>query len=65
MRFHWAPNAIVLWNNQATAHASPIDYAHCDLPRVVRRITVAGDLSEGPNGFRSRPLEGDLFSVIG
>lgn len=65
VRFHWTPNAIALWDNQATAHAGPIDYAHFDLPRVVRRITVAGDLPEGPDGFRSRPLEGDLFAVIG
>lgn len=47
------------------AHAGPIDYAHFDLPRVVRRITVAGELPEGPDGFRSRPLEGELFGVIG
>lgn len=65
VRFHWTQNAIALWDNQATAHAGPIDYAHFDLPRVVRRITVAGDLPEGPDGFRSRPLEGELFDVIG
>ena len=33
--------------------------------RVVRRITVAGELPEGPGGFRSRPLEGELFNVLG
>jgi taurine dioxygenase len=65
VRFHWTPNAIAMWDNQATAHAGPIDYAHFDLPRIVRRITVAGDLPEGPDGFRSQPLEGELFSVIG
>ena len=65
VRFHWSPDALVIWDNQATAHAGPIDYAHFDLPRVVRRITVAGDLAEGPDGFRSRQLEGELFGVIG
>jgi taurine dioxygenase len=65
VRFRWSPDALVIWDNQATAHAGPIDYAHFDLPRVVRRITVAGDLPEGPDGFRSRPLEGELFGVIG
>ena len=54
-----------MWDNQATAHAGPIDYAHFNLPRVVRRITVAGDLPEGPDGFRSQALEGELFGVIG
>jgi hypothetical protein len=52
-------------DNQATAHAGPIDYAHFHAPRVVRRITVAGKLPEGPDGFRSWPLEGELFGVIG
>jgi alpha-ketoglutarate-dependent taurine dioxygenase len=65
VRFRWTPHAIAMWDNQATAHAGPIDYAHFDLPRVVRRITVAGDLPFGPDGFRSQPLEGDLFDVIG
>jgi alpha-ketoglutarate-dependent taurine dioxygenase len=65
VRFRWTPHAIAMWDNQATAHAGPIDYAHFDLPRVVRRITVAGDLPVGPDGFRSQPLEGDLFTAIG
>ncbi len=65
VRFRWRPNSLVVWDNQAVAHAGPIDYAQFDLPRVVRRITVAGDLPEGPDGFRSRPLEGELFSVLG
>lgn len=65
VRFHWSPHSLVLWDNQAVAHAGPIDYKHFDMPRVVRRITVAGDLPQGPDGFRSRPLEGELFSVLG
>lgn len=65
VRFHWSPHALVLWDNQAVAHAGPIDYAHFDLPRVVRRITVAGELPQGPDGFRSQPLEGELFNVLG
>jgi len=65
VRFRWSPHAIAMWDNQATAHAGPIDYAHFDLPRVVRRITVAGELAVGPDGFRSQPLEGELLDVIG
>ncbi len=64
-RFRWRPNSLVVWDNQAVARAGPIDYAQFDLPRVVRRITVAGEPPTGPDGFRSRPLEGDLFSVLG
>ena len=64
VRFRWTPNALVIWDNQATAHAGPIDYAHFNDPRVVRRITVAGDLPRGPDGFVSRMLEGELFGTI-
>jgi len=65
VRFRWAPKSLVVWDNQAVAHAGPIDYAHFDLPRVVRRITVAGELPKGVDGFVSRPLEGELFNVLG
>ncbi len=65
VRFRWSPHALVIWDNRAVAHAGPIDYAHFTAPRVVRRITVAGDLPKGPDGFVSRPLEGELFGVIG
>ena len=65
VRFRWRPNSLVVWDNQAVAHAGPIDYGQFDLPRVVRRITVAGEPPQGPDGFRSRPLEGELFNVIG
>ncbi|MGZ5926919.1 MAG: TauD/TfdA dioxygenase family protein [Rhizomicrobium sp.] len=64
VRFHWSPHSIALWDNRAVAHAGPIDYAHFVAPRIVRRITVAGDLPRGPDGFVSRPLEGELFGVI-
>ncbi len=64
VRFHWSPHAIAMWDNRAAAHAGPIDYAHFAAPRIVRRITVAGDLPRGPDGFESRPLEGELFGVI-
>ena len=65
VRFHWRPKSLVVWDNQAVAHAGPIDYAHFDLPRAVRRITTAGELPQGPDGFTSRPLEGELFGVLG
>ena len=65
VRFHWRPKSLVVWDNQAVAHAGPIDYAQFDLPRAVRRITVAGDLTRGPDGFVSQQLEGELFNVLG
>jgi taurine dioxygenase len=65
VRFHWRPGSLVVWDNQAVAHAGPIDYQQFTGARTVRRITVAGDLTKGPDGFTSRPLEGDLFGVLG
>jgi taurine dioxygenase len=65
VRFRWRPRSLVVWDNQAVSHAGPIDYAQFSLGRTVRRITVAGDLPEGPDGFRSRALEGELFNVLG
>ena len=65
VRFRWRPKSLVIWDNQAVSHAGPIDYAQFSLGRTVRRITVAGDLPQGPDGFRSRPLEGELFNTLG
>ena len=65
VRFHWRPKSLVIWDNQAVSHAGPIDYAQFSLGRTVRRITVAGDLPRGPDGFRSRALEGELFNILG
>jgi len=36
-----------------------------DLQHAVRRITVAGEFPSGPDGFRSRRLEGELFGLLG
>lgn len=65
VRVRWHPDTLVIWDNRATSHAGPIDYAHFEQRRVVRRTTVAGDLPVGADGFVSRALEGDLFGVIG
>ena len=65
VRFRWQPKSLVVWDNAAVSHAGPIDYAQFSLGRTVRRITVAGELPEGVNGFRSQPLEGELFNVLG
>jgi len=64
VRLRWRPDTLVVWDNQAVAHAGPIDYAHFDRARVVRRITTAGDLTTGPDGFTSQQLEGELFETL-
>jgi alpha-ketoglutarate-dependent taurine dioxygenase len=65
VRFPWRPNSLVVWDNAAVSRARPIDYAPFSLGRTVRRSTVAGDLPQGPDGFRSQPLEGQRFDVLG
>lgn len=65
VRVRWHPDTLVIWDNRATSHAGPIDYAHFEERRVVRRTTVAGELPIGADGFVSRSLEGALFGVIG
>jgi taurine dioxygenase len=65
VRLHWRPGTLVVWDNQAVAHAGPIDYSLFTGARTVRRITVAGELPKGPDGFTSRPLDGDLFGILG
>jgi taurine dioxygenase len=65
VRLRWRPDTLVVWDNQAVSHAGPIDYSHFDLPRVVRRITTAGQLTRGPDGFVAQQLEGELFETLG
>ncbi|WP_436775156.1 TauD/TfdA dioxygenase family protein [Yinghuangia sp. YIM S09857] len=54
-RFRWEPGSIAFWDNRATVHLVPGDVpagAH----RSMQRITLAGDLPHGPNGFVSHAL---------
>lgn len=62
VRFHWEPHSVAFWDNRVTAHVGPVDYDFFDFPRTVNRVTLAGDLPVGPDGFTSYPLEGELFA---
>jgi taurine dioxygenase len=42
---------VAVWDNRATQHYAVNDYG--DQHRVVRRVTVAGDVPVGVNGRRS------------
>jgi alpha-ketoglutarate-dependent sulfate ester dioxygenase len=63
-RVRWEQDTLVVWDNRAVAHAGPIDAKLIDGERIVHRTTVEGDLPEGPDGFVSRPLVGELFNTI-
>ncbi|MFD2422187.1 TauD/TfdA dioxygenase family protein [Amycolatopsis pigmentata] len=57
VRWQWAPGDLVLFDNRITQHYAPDDYGN--LPRLLHRVTVAGDVPTGTNGERSHLLEGD------
>lgn len=56
VRWTWAPGDLVLFDNRITQHYAPDDYG--DLPRLLHRVTVAGDVPEGVDGRLSESLEG-------
>ncbi|PWC40376.1 TauD/TfdA family dioxygenase [Azospirillum sp. TSO22-1] len=53
VRWHWSPGDVAIWDNRATIHRAVDDYD--DLPRVVRRTTVAGEPPVSVDGRRSGP----------
>ena len=62
VRFHWENDSLAFWDNCATAHLGPVDLALSDFDRRVERVTLAGDIPTGPDGFRSEQLRGEMFS---
>jgi alkyl sulfatase len=57
VRVAWSPGDVVLFDNRITQHYAPDDYG--DLPRLLHRVTVAGDAPVGVDGGHSYVLEGD------
>jgi alpha-ketoglutarate-dependent taurine dioxygenase len=57
VRWSWRPGDIAIWDNRATQHYAVADYD--DLPRLLHRITVAGDIPVGIGGDTSRVRKGD------
>ncbi|GGX05228.1 taurine dioxygenase [Streptomyces malachitofuscus] len=57
VRVSWTPGDLVLFDNRITQHYAPDDYG--DLPRLLHRVTVAGDVPAGIDGTLSHILEGD------
>lgn len=51
VRWRWAKGDVAMWDNRATQHYAIDDYGN--QPRVVRRVTVAGDVPVSVDGRRS------------
>jgi taurine dioxygenase len=64
VRWNWRPGDVAIWDNRATQHYAVSDYD--DQPRLLHRITVAGDVPVGIDGRRSVPVKGDAsdYSII-
>ena len=57
LRWRWAPNQLVLFDNRITQHYAIDNYD--DLPRRLNRVTVAGDIPVGTEGSPSYSNKGD------
>ncbi len=62
VRWRWAPGDLAIWDNRATQHYAIDDYG--DLPRVMHRVTISGDLAVGTDGRTSRAVAGDATSYV-
>jgi alpha-ketoglutarate-dependent taurine dioxygenase len=64
VRWNWRDGDVAIWDNRSTQHYAVSDYD--DQPRLLHRITVAGDIPVGIDGRRSVPRTGDAsdYSVI-
>lgn len=61
VRWRWQQGDVVIWDNRATQHVAVNDYG--DAHRVVRRVTVDGDVPVGIDGRISTPIVKPLASV--
>jgi alpha-ketoglutarate-dependent sulfate ester dioxygenase len=57
VRWTWRDGDIAIWDNRATQHYAVADYD--DLPRLLHRVTIAGDIPVGINGDTSVVRKGD------
>jgi alpha-ketoglutarate-dependent sulfate ester dioxygenase len=57
VRWTWRDGDIAIWDNRATQHYAVADYD--DLPRLLHRITIAGDIPVGISGDTSVVRKGD------
>jgi alpha-ketoglutarate-dependent taurine dioxygenase len=57
VRWTWRDGDMAIWDNRATQHYAVADYD--DQPRLLHRITIAGDIPVGINGDTSIVRKGD------
>lgn len=61
VRWNWRVGDVAIWDNRATQHYAIADYS--EQKRVVRRVTLKGDVPVGIDGTRSRALKGKVHEA--
>jgi len=62
VRWRWKAGDVAIWDNRSTQHYAIDDYGTQD--RVVRRVTLKGEVPVGVNGQRSQTIKGaDIVGV--
>lgn len=62
VRWRWKAGDVAIWDNRSTQHYAIDDYGTQD--RVVRRVTLKGEVPVGANGQRSQTIKGaDIVGV--
>ncbi|MDP1618109.1 TauD/TfdA family dioxygenase [Phenylobacterium sp.] len=61
VRWRWQAGDVAIWDNRATQHYAVNDYG--DRHRVMRRVTLEGDVPVGADGRPSRPLSPPAAAV--
>ena len=56
VRWRWKAGDVAIWDNRSTQHYAIDDYGTQD--RVVRRVTLKGEVPVGANGQRSQTIKG-------
>jgi len=56
VRWRWTAGDVAIWDNRSTQHYAVDDYGNQD--RVVRRVTLQGDVPVGVHGQRSQTTRG-------
>jgi alpha-ketoglutarate-dependent sulfate ester dioxygenase len=62
IRWNWAAGDVAIWDNRATQHRAIDDYD--DQYRLMRRVTVLGDVPVDVHGRRSRVISGAPLQAV-
>ncbi len=62
VRWRWSEGDVAIWDNRATQHYAIDDYG--EQHRVVRRVTLAGDVPVGVDGQASRAIKPEPEALL-